>query len=153
MMRGAVLASAAVLAAGGLVLAWAWPFGGASASGKASAETLALGEAVYAESCAGCHGADLEGEPDWRSRLPSGLMPAPPHDETGHTWHHPDDALLRITREGPAAVVGGGYESAMPGFGEVLSDEEIHAVLAFIKGTWPERERDYQAQMTRQSER
>ena len=153
MRRGVVLAGAAILAAGGLVLAWTWPLGGAAAGGVASAETLALGEAVYADNCASCHGADLEGEPDWRSRLPAGLMPAPPHDETGHTWHHPDDALFRITEEGPAVVVGGGYESAMPGFGEVLSDEEIRAVLAFIKSTWPERERDYQAQMTRQSER
>ena len=150
MRRGALLAGAAALAAGGLALAWAWPPGGAAAGGAASAETLALGAAVYAQSCASCHGAALEGEPDWRSRLPSGLLPAPPHDETGHTWHHADDALFRITKEGPAAVIGGGYESAMPGFGDVLSDDEIRAVLAYIKSTWPEREREYQAQVSLQ---
>jgi len=90
-----------------------------------------------------------EGQPDWKSRLPSGRMPAPPHDASGHTWHHPDDVLFRITREGPAAVVGGGYESDMPGFAGVLSDGDIDAVLDFIKSTWPERERQYQAELSR----
>ena len=63
---------------------------------------------------------------------------------SGHTWHHPDEVLFRIVREGTAAVVGGGYESDMPGFADVLSDAEIRAVLDYIKSTWPERERTYQ---------
>ena len=76
-------------------------------------------------------------------------MPAPPHDASGHTWHHPDGVLFRITREGPAAVVGGGYQSDMLGFGNVMSDDDIWAVLSFIKSTWPERERQYQVEMSR----
>ena len=79
-----------------------------------------------------------------RHPLPSGRLPAPPHDAGGHTWHHPDDILFRIVREGTAAIVGGGYESDMPGFADLLSDAEIRAVLAYIKSTWPERERTYQ---------
>ncbi len=114
-----------------------------------SAATLELGGAIYAEHCAACHGAALEGQPDWKRSLPSGRMPAPPHDASGHTWHHPDGVLFRITKEGAAAVVGGGYESDMPGFADVLSNEEITAVLAYIKSTWPERERAYQAERTR----
>lgn len=110
---------------------------------------LARGRALYQTHCASCHGVDLEGQPDWQTPLPSGRLPAPPHDATGHTWHHPDSMLLRITRDGPAAVVGGGYESDMPGFGGNLSDEEISATIEFIKSTWPERERRYQAEMTR----
>ena len=51
------------------------------------------GRALYEQHCAACHGANLEGQPDWRSPDESGLYPAPPHDETGHTWHH-DDAML-----------------------------------------------------------
>ena len=108
------------------------------------AESLAEGRAVYEAQCATCHGAQLEGQPDWRSPLPSGRLPAPPHDATGHTWHHPDDVLFRIVKEGTAAIVGGGYESDMPGFGDVLSDPEIRAVLKYIKSTWTERERRYQ---------
>lgn len=114
------------------------------------AEAIALGRQLYADHCAACHGANLEGQPDWKKPLPSGRMPAPPHDATGHTWHHADGILFRITKKGPAAVVGGGYESDMPGFGSVLSDDEIWAVLAFIRSTWPERESAYQRELSRQ---
>ncbi len=103
------------------------------------AEALKTGEAIYAEACAACHGAALEGEADWRARGADGLMPAPPHDETGHTWHHPDAQLFMITKYGSSAVVGGGYESNMIGFEDQLSDDEILAVLAYIKSKWPER--------------
>jgi mono/diheme cytochrome c family protein len=109
----------------------------------------ALGRELYAAHCASCHGADLEGQPDWRSALPSGRMPAPPHDTSGHTWHHGDEILFRLTKDGVAAVVGGGYQSDMPAFGETLGDDEIRAILAFIKSTWPERERRHQAEMSR----
>ena len=43
------------------------------------------GAQLYAENCASCHGANLEGQADWRSPGPDGRLPAPPHDETGHT--------------------------------------------------------------------
>jgi len=127
-----ISAVAAAIAA----VALAWP--------RTKGPDLSRGAAVYAGACASCHGAKLEGQPDWRSPGPKGRLPAPPHDETGHTWHHPDDVLFRIVKEGTAAFVGGGYESDMPGFGGVLSDEDIRAVLAYIKSTWPERERRYQ---------
>ena len=64
-------------------------------------------------------------------------MPAPPHDETGHTWHHPDQQLFALTKYGPAALAGGGYESDMPAYESVLSDEEIWAVLSYLKSRWP----------------
>ena len=116
----------------------------------ADLEMLALGQRVYAENCASCHGAELEGQPNWKRRLESGRMPAPPHDETGHSWHHSDADLFRLTKEGVAVVIGGDYQSDMPAFGDVLTDEEILAALAYIKSTWPERERAYQAQITQQ---
>lgn len=137
--------SIVAVSAGIAALTWTWPFG--TNSGEAA--TIAQGRQLYSKHCAACHGDDLEGQPDWKTPLPSGRMPAPPHDASGHTWHHPDGALFRITKEGPAAVVGHGYESDMPGFGSVLSDEEIRAVLAFIKSTWPERERAYQQEISR----
>lgn len=74
-------------------------------------------------------------------------MPAPPHDESGHTWHHADRDLFTITKHGLGAIVPG-YESDMPAFAEVLSDADIKAVLAFIKTSWPERERDFQAEVS-----
>ena len=100
---------------------------------------VALGARVYAENCASCHGAELEGEPDWRTRNADGTMPAPPHDETGHTWHHDDATLFRLTKEGINALLGEGSEvaSGMPVFEGVLTDEEIRASLSYIKSTWP----------------
>lgn len=150
-MRRASVLFSTLVAAAGFGLSWPW-LADRMAGGGTSAATVALGKAVYAEHCAACHGARLEGQRDWKSPLPSGRTPAPPHDASGHTWHHSDGVLFRITREGPAAVVGGGYQSDMPGFGSVLDDEEIRAVFAFIKSTWPERERAYQAQMSRREQ-
>ena len=46
-------------------------------------------------------------------------------------------------------IVGDGYESDMPGFGDRLSDDEIRAVLDYIKSTWPEREADHQRTVSR----
>ena len=108
---------------------------------------VSLGRSLYGQHCASCHSVALEGQPNWQTPLPSGRLPAPPHDATGHTWHHSDDELFTITRNGLGAVVPG-HGSDMPAFVGVLSDEEIRAVLAFIKSTWPERERDYQAART-----
>ena len=99
---------------------------------------IALGETIYAENCAACHGSNLQGQPDWKTPRPSGRLPAPPHDRSGHTWHHPDAMLFDIVKRGSDAVVGQGYESDMPGFGDVLSDGEIAASLAYIRSTWPE---------------
>ncbi|MFC4171548.1 c-type cytochrome [Microvirga sp. GCM10011540] len=115
--------------------------------GESSAR-IALGRQLYGAYCASCHGAGFQGEPDWQSPKPNGLMPAPPHDATGHTWHHSDEELFRITKFGMSAVVPN-YESAMPAFGNALSDQEIQAILAFIKSTWPERERTYQQERSR----
>lgn len=116
---------------------------------RVSAEpAMRIGAEVYADSCASCHGANLEGQPNWQDRLPTGRMPAPPHDATGHTWHHGDAILFRLVKEGVEKVVGGGYESDMPAFAGVLSDDEIRSVLSFIKSSWPERARAYQAQVS-----
>lgn len=101
------------------------------------------GKQIYLDSCASCHGTNLKGQPNWKQRLPNGRLPAPPHDATGHTWHHSDRQLFRIVKEGPGAIMPG-YETDMPGFGAVLTDGEITAVLEYIKSTWPDRERAIQ---------
>jgi hypothetical protein len=74
-------------------------------------------------------------------------LPAPPHDASGHTWHHSDAELFLITKKGMAALVPD-YPSSMPGFEGMLTDGEITAVLEFIKSTWPDRERTYQRNRT-----
>ena len=101
------------------------------------------GQALFLGYCASCHGANLEGQPNWMVRLPNGRLPAPPHDDTGHTWHHSDEQLLRIVRDGLAAIAPG-YETDMPAFGGKLDDQEIIAILDYIKQSWPDREREIQ---------
>lgn len=107
-------------------------------------EQVASGKAVYAQFCASCHGANLEGQPNWKEPLADGSLPAPPHDSTGHTWHHPDELLLDITANGGDPK----YNSKMPAFQDQLSSEQIVAVLEFIKSQWGREEREYQWWMT-----
>jgi mono/diheme cytochrome c family protein len=144
----AAIAVVLVAAAAGIVAA----FRGAPAprADPQNAEQVALGRKAYAQHCAACHGAQLEGQANWRERLPSGRLPAPPHDASGHTWHHPDEVLFGITKFGlvPGRYAPPGYQSDMPGFGGVLSDDEIWAVLAYLKSAWPLEVRLRQAEVT-----
>lgn len=115
----------------------------------ATSANIQLGQRLYATNCVSCHGANLQGQPDWKRRLANGRMPAPPHDVTGHTWNHPDTDLFNLTKLGVAAVVGDGYESDMPAFAGTLSDDEIKATLDYIKSTWPVRTQAAQAEITK----
>ena len=96
-----------------------------------------LGSVLYDEQCASCHGQNLEGQPNWHKRDQDGYLPAPPHDETGHTWHHTDEYLFEMTKYGIQALAGEGYKTRMPVYKDILSDSEIIAVLSFIKSRWP----------------
>lgn len=134
--------------------AYALRTGGESASpANANDGTLvARGAQVYGEACASCHGAELEGQPGWRIRREDGRLPAPPHDETGHTWHHPDDQLFGMTKLGVGAFAGfEDYETDMPSFEGTLSDEDIWAVLAYIKSRWPAKIRARQEDVSRRA--
>ncbi len=103
-----------------------------------NSELIAQGKVIYIQDCASCHGTNLEGQGDWKIRSPEGLLPAPPHDETGHTWHHPDQALFDMTKYGVQKFAGPDYESDMPAYADTLTDTEIIAVLSYIKSAWPE---------------
>jgi mono/diheme cytochrome c family protein len=110
---------------------------------------IAAGKLVYDAHCASCHGRNLEGQPDWMSRLPSGRLPAPPHDDSGHTWHHPNGVLFALTKHGmkpPYAPEG--YSSDMPAFARILSDDDIWNALAFIQSRWSDRVRTRHDQLT-----
>ena len=134
--RLALAAIAAAVGIGGGYWAWSMLGDGARADPDDAAQ-VARGRAVYGEHCASCHGAKLEGQPTWRTRKPDGRLPAPPHDATGHTWHHPDEMLFGITKKGVSAFAPPNYATDMPAFGGVLGDDDIWAVLAFIKSKWP----------------
>lgn len=109
---------------------------------------LLAGQELYRTQCAACHGTNLEGQPDWRAPNADGTLPAPPHDETGHTWHHDNQLLFDYTKLGGQAALEQrgvtGFNSGMPAFGDALTDEEIWDVLGYIRSTWPERMRSAQ---------
>lgn len=114
--------------------------GTAQAAHELDGRDLAAGETLYQEQCAACHGADLEGQADWRTPGPDGVLPAPPHDATGHTWHHDTVMLFQYVKFGGQALMdarGIAFASGMPAFGETLSNDEILDTLAFIRSTWP----------------
>ena len=96
------------------------------------AERVARGVALYAQQCASCHGANLEGVPDWKKPLPDGSFPPPPHDSSGHTWHHADAVLLNIIANGGDPA----YNSTMPAFKDKLSEQDMIAILDFIRSKW-----------------
>jgi len=120
---------------------WALPLWLAACGDEAAQRTadLAKGRVLYDRECASCHGADLSGQPDWRQRKADGRLPAPPHDASGHTWHHPMSMLFDLTKHGLAPPLAPeGYVSDMPAFAGKLSDDEIRDVLAYIESTWSE---------------
>ncbi len=140
-----LLGGAAAFLVGAIIFArWEAP----SDIDPADKAQVAAGRQIYDRHCSACHGVNLEGQPNWRQRLPNGRLPAPPHDASGHTWHHRDALLFGIVKEGmvPDKYAPAGYESDMPAFGGILSDDEIRSVLAFIKSTWPEEEAGFAQQ-------
>jgi len=112
-------------------------------------DRVAHGASLYRQYCAGCHGANLEGVPDWKRRLPDGSLPPPPHDSSGHTWHHSDSLLLSIIANGgdPAD------NSKMPAFKDKLHDDQIVAILEFLKSKWGAQEREFQWWITATQDR
>ena len=97
-----------------------------------------MGEKVYREQCASCHGVNLEGQVGWQDTMVDGMRLAPPHNKSGHTWHHPDEMLFNLTKYGFKAMINDDYKVSMPVYDGILSDEEIIATLSYIKSKWPD---------------
>ncbi len=100
-------------------------------------QLVAVGQQVYSTQCASCHGPDLEGQVDWNQPSLDGLLKAPPHDENGHTWHHNNAYLIESITKGGARLPADVGVSPMPAYENILSEEEIGAVLSYIQSTWP----------------
>jgi mono/diheme cytochrome c family protein len=147
MKKFVVFGVAAVAVAGGAF--WFISSKGVKDSTGPSAADIVAGQTLYVESCASCHGVGLKGQPDWQTPGEDGILPAPPHDFSGHTWHHSDSVLFDYTKlggKGALAKMGvDDFESGMPAFEDVLSDQDIWNVLGYIKSTWPDQARDSQS--------
>lgn len=134
---------------GGFVLSFWALFPNALGADPRDLVQVALGQQIYGVNCASCHGVNLEGETnDWKVRKDDGSLPAPPHNDEGHTWHHDDILLFSYTKKGGNAMIPGDFKSGMPGFGETLRDEEIWAALAYIKSKWSRKNLERQEKMS-----
>ena len=136
------LFAAGVLLVGGTIFYFSSPLDKAEADISLQHKDHAvvnLGKSIYAENCASCHGVVLEGQANWRQRDAEGYLPAPPHDETGHTWHHPDSYLFLMTKYGIEKMIGKSYPNNMPAYEDKLTDDDIIAALYYIKSTWSGR--------------
>ena len=112
-----------------------------------------VGRAIYQTHCSSCHGERGEGAADWKRPGPDGIYPAPPHDSTGHTWHHADGLLYRIVSSGTARAVNDTASRSrygMPPFDSTLSPREIQVVISYLKAGWTPAQRRHQIEASRE---
>lgn len=102
------------------------------------------GQMIYSQNCASCHGLNGEGQPNWKRPDKQGELPAPPHDQTGHTWRHSDDMLFKMIQDGWRDPFNKTSRLTMPAFREVLSPEEIRVVIAYLKSFWTSEQIEFQ---------
>lgn len=111
------------------------------------------GATVYQTHCAACHRTRGEGAADWKRPASNGIYPPPPHDSTGHTWHHADGLLYRIVAYGTARALGDTSSPSrygMPPFDSTLSPRQIHAVLTYLKAGWTPAQRRHQKEASQE---
>ena len=130
-----------ILASVSLTACSSSPGGDVPTSGNApTVEDASTGQELFASNCAVCHGAGGEGQPEWRVRKEDGTLPPPPLNGDGHTWHHADGLLYRIVSQGGKIFEDPRYPSFKRApcrrLGDRLSDQEIIAVLTYIKSLW-----------------
>ncbi|MBC8280352.1 MAG: cytochrome c [Chloroflexi bacterium] len=139
----------------GVLIGWLMAESRSNESGDSTSGTLQspdsrrieVGRSVYQANCAQCHGANAEGQPLWQQRNSDGSLKPPPHDETGHTWHHSDGLLFRIIRDGGQIYETSGFKSGMPAFGGRLTPEDIKGVIAYFKSLRGPEERSFQEEL------
>ncbi|MBI4328627.1 MAG: c-type cytochrome [Chloroflexi bacterium] len=115
----------------------------------ATPEMLSRGESLYQANCQSCHGGATGG---------TMMTIPPPHNANGHTWHHPDCQLTDVVLNG-SGEMGEMMRRMMPApegtprmpvFKGTLTEEDIRAILGYIKTWWTEAQRQSQARATEQ---
>jgi mono/diheme cytochrome c family protein len=132
-----VIRGCVVVAVAGIVALLAVGCGSAASD---DAAVVQRGAELYEANCASCHG--------WATGGAISDIP-PRHNAEGHTWHHGDCVLAEIVRDGPAPRPEAGDDvPTMPAFGDQLSDEDIDAILVFVRTWWTDEQREFQAERT-----
>ena len=91
------------------------------------------GEVIYVANCAGCHGVNGAGTPDWRKPNADGRYPPPPLDGTAHAWHHSTEVLKKTILKGTPPEIG-----SMPAWEGKLTEQQVDDVVVWIKSLWPD---------------
>jgi mono/diheme cytochrome c family protein len=110
---------------------------------------MTSGRVVYDQHCASCHGANAEGAPDWQQRDEHGELPAPPHNAQGHTWRHSDGELYEMVSKGWRDPFNKTERLTMPGFGKLLTAQQIREVITYLKTLWTPDQRSFQSEESR----
>ena len=88
---------------------------------EAGLDQKALGDKIYAERCALCHGPGGKGD----GPASAGLDPKPRnHTDGAYMRTRTNKQLLEVIRNG---------KGAMPGWNGILTEAEIHAVLKHVR--------------------
>ncbi len=96
---------------------------------------IALGRATFTRTCATCHGQNAEGY--------ANDLNAPALDATEHASEHPDPQIHDWIVNGKL-----GMGRQMPPQGENLSDEDVHAVIAYLQTLWTAEQLTVQQDIT-----
>lgn len=99
--------------------------GGDADGGAINPDDLAMitrGESIYEQRCLSCHGPELRGD----GPAADGMQPPPADFAEAHTMVHDEATLVYWVRNGKQGT-------AMPGFGDTLTDQEIRDVLSFVE--------------------
>ncbi len=107
-----------------------------TATPTATPDLIAQGREVYMRECAVCHGERAQGYADDPG--------APPLDDTGHAWHHPDQQIYGWIVNGKLALAGEG----MPALGDRLTEQEVRAVIEYLHSLWTEDQLETQQDVT-----
>ncbi len=109
-------------------------------------DILNQGRDLFKTHCAICHGANAEGTtPNWKQRDAQGNLPPPPLNGTAHAWHHSLYSLMHTIRQGTLSIGGN-----MPAWSrEILSDDDIFAIIIWFSSLWPDELFEYWMEMNR----
>lgn len=101
--------------------------------GTAAPAAARSGQELYEAACASCHGSDGRGAAATASAYP--LTP-PDLTDCNFATREPDSDWIAVTHDGGPAR---GFDRLMPAFRELLTPDEMQAVITYVRRFCPDR--------------